>query len=501
MKTIEVRKFITTIWCLFVALFFSCSSLFVIGLVNNTGGYPNKEVEAAEINISNLEELKQFADNVNAGNLKEYNIVYLKSDIDCKGETIAIGTRDNPFTGYFDGGYNTISNFKITYIKDYDPTSDFNTDVGGLFRVVNGAMIFALRVYNFSASGQPSYQLSNVGGLIGAAIGSCHIYESIVDTFSCSNSYIKTVSGIIASGSATIQDCLVKNVTTSNEFYAFGPGAWSNNSKKSSDISSVVCYGCSSIKGMVSNGVNNIAHKLSDYYTYDTGDGFEGLSDIGVSKDDIWYYCSDYSYWPMLTGYMDWKDVFISVNDATLGSVSPTSFEIPSDANLTFSSNTFTIMIYGNYVVATPKNAQGRVVWTCDSATSYTANFQKITFYLEFPKLLGVDPICTSGSFVESTKKLQLSGSETVEVGCKYENNKTIVYYKIGNCRVEYHLDLKYTMLGNSDYGSFLYGDDGGYTSLGITEMPTRYTSMKDGFTYLLQNINPTLKSYGTEFG
>ncbi len=111
--------------------------------------------------ISNLEMLKAFRDDVNAGNSYAGKIVILTNDIDLGNEEwTPIGTSSKPFSGSFDGQGHTISNLYIN--KEVGNIASSNRQ--GLFGTIvpSGATYFKnLTLHNADVTG--GY---HVGGLI-----------------------------------------------------------------------------------------------------------------------------------------------------------------------------------------------------------------------------------------------------------------------------------------------------------------------------------------------
>ncbi len=432
MKKLGVKSSIFKIVGLVISLVFA---FLMVSLFNFERSNEDLSIDAMDyITISNLSELQTFASNVNSGKYNSEGVyAFLLADVDCQGQTISIGTKTYPFKGTFMGGNFTISNFKIGYLYDYDPTSDYNTDVGGLFRHIQGASINNLRVYNFSDSGSSvKYRLSNVGGLVGAASGNNSIDNCIVDTFSSTNSsLVKSTSGIVASGRATISNCLVKNVTCANDFYAFGPGAWSNSATTKSSCKDSIYTGSASSKGFSHGGSNSLSHSQSGCYGSDEGDNFVKISSISATKDTEWYFAHDYSAWPMLTSFMSWKTVTINVVN---GTADKNSIEIPKDATKTFSSSSNTILIYSQQVIASPTSAAYQCLgWTCNSATSYTCTFELNEFDIYFNLTSNVNAYYSvnGGSFTKITSYYSVKVTKTLEIEIEYGNySKQNSYYE-----------------------------------------------------------------------
>ena len=103
--------------------------------------------------IGNLEELKWFRDDVNAGNSYSKKYVKLTANIDLNNEEwTPIGNSSNKFKGIFDGGEKTISNLSIT---------GNNSDVG-FFGFTTDGEIKNLTLNNAKVSGR-----LDVGALAG----------------------------------------------------------------------------------------------------------------------------------------------------------------------------------------------------------------------------------------------------------------------------------------------------------------------------------------------
>lgn len=95
--------------------------------------------------ISNLEDLKNFRDNVNNGNNYSNKFVELNADIDLAGETwTPIGTAKTPFNGNFNGNNCTISNLVV---------NGGSSDDQGFFGRTNNGTIKNLTIKNAKVSG------------------------------------------------------------------------------------------------------------------------------------------------------------------------------------------------------------------------------------------------------------------------------------------------------------------------------------------------------------
>lgn len=120
------------------------------------------DIEAkADLEISNLEELKAFRDEVNNGNSYKGKVIKLIADIEL-GIWTPIGNVDNPFEGTFDGQKYTINNLKATNymgIKNYM----------GFFGNVNNGVISNITFSNVSldlTKGEVDYYVGIVAGYV-----------------------------------------------------------------------------------------------------------------------------------------------------------------------------------------------------------------------------------------------------------------------------------------------------------------------------------------------
>ncbi len=132
----------------------------------DTTWYDGNE-EATEYILDTAAELLGFATLVDGGNTFAGKTVKLGADIDLKyAEWEAIGSKDHPFSGSFDGQGHTISNLKIT--KEVGNIAASNRQ--GLFSTIKpvGATTFSnLKVHNVDVTG--GY---HVGGVIATSDGS-----------------------------------------------------------------------------------------------------------------------------------------------------------------------------------------------------------------------------------------------------------------------------------------------------------------------------------------
>ena len=189
-------------------------------VVNATIAEANyEEVEASKenvIEISNANELMNFAAAVNGGNNYQNTLVKLTNNIDLTGYSYPsltgfdpIGTEAAPFAGIFDGQNHTISNIYINSVKPGETTNTINV---GLFGVINNAMIKDLTV---SYAENCSLYANNFGGIVGLSNGTstlknCKITGSVVENSE------DTAGGLIGKAVGTGEDKL-KVIDCTNE--------------------------------------------------------------------------------------------------------------------------------------------------------------------------------------------------------------------------------------------------------------------------------------------
>ena len=153
------------------------------------------ESDTTEIEISDVDALVSFRDAVNSGSLSECNAV-LKADVDISGmEWVPIGTKDNPFTGNFDGAGHTIKGLTITKYSDYVgffgcaqnanisnvKITEANINIPG----TNGSVSAAILVGGFSAMTPSSV----------AKIDNACVYGDVTVTSAADNVYAAAICG------------------------------------------------------------------------------------------------------------------------------------------------------------------------------------------------------------------------------------------------------------------------------------------------------------------
>ena len=166
------------------------------------------------IEISTEQQLKDFRDDVNAGNSYEGKAVLLTSDITLSGNWTPIGTYseetpddhyldvevNKPFKGIFDGCNHTISNLQINSTEDYQglfglvidgtirditiASEGSSVKAGGVSGVIVGTLYgFSGNIYNCVNNANGEFSATGggiVGGLIGQhTVSNCKNYGSI----------------------------------------------------------------------------------------------------------------------------------------------------------------------------------------------------------------------------------------------------------------------------------------------------------------------------------
>lgn len=196
--------------------------------------------------ISTSDQLKAFAQAVNAGTQVTENLYFRIADlmqtptIDCSnlnGTFVPIGTSDHPFKGTFDGNG---SNLSIAYLT----VSVENTDgCNGLFGVVDGGTITNVTLHTCSFNGG-----ANVGAIVGELInGSVTNCQVIHCTLTSGDARSVTAGGIVGLVSkGTISNCKVNGATTLSA------------SSNYTDDKQTVCYSfAGGIAGWVYNASGN----------------------------------------------------------------------------------------------------------------------------------------------------------------------------------------------------------------------------------------------------
>lgn len=191
--------------------------------------------------IYTAKELKQLADEVNAGNSKSGVTYRLANDIDLAGqEWTPIGTEEKPFSGVFDGQGHTVTGLKIT---------GTSTSFGkGLFGYVDGAgggpkaRIWRVKIQNAEID---TRECGEVGALVGWYGGNTDPIEAcamIGGSVSVDNgSFVGGLVGRLKGG--TMQNCYATGSVQSRQDVGGLVGlAWENAKIQN-------CYATGSVQG------------------------------------------------------------------------------------------------------------------------------------------------------------------------------------------------------------------------------------------------------------
>ena len=108
----EKSKKLTSV---FLSVIASIAMAFALTFVATPASTNAAQAAEADLTITSVQELKDFAAEVNGGNGYAGKTVVLDADIDLAGEEwTPIGTNANSFKGTFDGGNHKIQNLVIT---------------------------------------------------------------------------------------------------------------------------------------------------------------------------------------------------------------------------------------------------------------------------------------------------------------------------------------------------------------------------------------------------
>lgn len=225
------------------------------------------QVASADVTISNVDELKAFRDDVNAGNNYAGKYIQLTADIDLHDvdDWTPIGNSTHKFSGYFDGNGKTISNVKVLGSNDY--AGFFGYILGNGMTETAQPTVKNLTLSNVSISG--NYY---VGGLAGQGY-TCKV-ENVTVTGTVSG--VRYVGGLCGHVYTYFEDCHF-NGTATCSFDALGGIAGAGDCR---------AYSCSVI-GTVS-GSNWVGGVI--------GNGQEGTSvcdsyiNATVSTSSNWYF-------------------------------------------------------------------------------------------------------------------------------------------------------------------------------------------------------------------
>lgn len=184
--------------------------------VNN--GYPTLNASGSDVPddiaflynptaINSVSKLDEFREQVNSGNLTNEAYFQLTDNITLSGDFTPIGTKQNPFTGTFDGNGYTISNLRI------NSTTAKGVKYVGLFGYVSAsARIQNVKIENLIIEEGATHAGAIVGYSEGATILNC----SVKNTTNAQNINIlasRSGGGIAGTSEGIIKDCAVENTT------------------------------------------------------------------------------------------------------------------------------------------------------------------------------------------------------------------------------------------------------------------------------------------------
>ncbi len=489
-----------------VTIIFSLSLIFLLSLQDENKNHQN--VQAADLTISNLSQLKSFITDVGNGNSYSGKIIELSSDIDMSAYSfLPIGCKSTGtfsgnttiFKGKFYGNGFTISNFTLQGMEFSDAVDyDVNLKVNGFFGIVgDGAEIKNLCLNNFKVQMPFGSPITNVyvGGLVGqysgsssATIKNCQITNMEVIKSSGMADYNKYIGAIIGrkggTGSIIIQDCYVENFKvslSSEDWYVDYTIA---------KVGTAFCThrGSSTVKNCLVNGATIVTSSSRDTTIYDFADAPSGyvtitscytskqttytnysINAVGGDTGVIWYHSSQYNNgWPKLRVFIDWKDVNFSANPSNGGTLSQSNIKIPRDATgFTVNKQPGVIVILDQTVTATANdgyNIKSSDPWTTNSETSYTANFERKSVNVDFGppidengnEIPGVEIEC-----VEETANVSASANTSASYNIPYDTeisvniveNKLIYSWITGGKKysIKYTIPEKYEVVEPKD--------------------------------------------------
>jgi hypothetical protein len=242
-----MKKFLAVLLCICMM-----ASLCVIGVGAETQSSTPSGTLGTEQNpytINNLQELKDFAADVNSGKTYSGEFVKLTANIDLSGaEFTPIGVAhfpnskhdttndpDRPFCGTFDGNGYTISNFKVsqtdaekaananaTHTKapgtnDYDHNLDVDNHSKGLFGYVEGGTIENLTVSRATITGGNA-EAAVVGTLENGTVSQVDVYNSNVSgAYENAGAVVGRAYGDTSVTGCYVSDCNI-NLPTDNPY-------------------------------------------------------------------------------------------------------------------------------------------------------------------------------------------------------------------------------------------------------------------------------------------
>ncbi len=535
MKKLGVKSSIFTLVVLISLIFAMISSIFFNFRSSRT---ERGVVEAADLTIETFEGFKSFIKSVNGGNNFSGKTVLLAKDINCDGYTFyPIGTNEEnlytskdavvPFAGTFDGGGHTIRNFDIedAFAHYYGGGAGELYGCGFFAALDKGASVINLRLYNYQiysthtaySPTSMAYSGSSIGGIAGflgmdgsgkARIENC-IIENCYIFYESEFEIVVAVGGILGGNphvGAVITNCLIIDLTIVGQsaFAIENVGGIVGNDPSSGD--SIV-----SVSDCVVNTDNWYYATLTpssgctvNYFTSQTAtdchSSANSTSGLGCSSEGgrsiantPWYHYTGYNDgWPMLRLFMDWTKIGVRSYDESLGTVSKSFVEIPTDLMSGFAYNPKQnpLNIYSQTVEAKPTSGYEFSKWAMiieNDGYVFIAYFSRRGYYFTFNNIGSFSPQCST---FETGTTIKVYAGDSVEVKCEHSKDYTTITIQIGSNLVVYQItETKYTV---NSYGTVWYQPSGqGMSSFEIKNLSSYYNSLTLGSTY---TITPTVK-------
>ena len=190
------------------------------------------------LKINNVEEFRNFMNEVNSGNTYEGQYVYLLENIDLENQewdvigSYADGTTRNAFSGIFEGNNRTINGLNISKNQDYLGLFAYNT---GTIRDI------ILESGNISG-------VSRIGGIVSVSVGTienCHNNGVNITATGKTDETNVLIGGIVYSSEKDISYCSNSaNLKSESGGYVAGIATLVGNSSKVSN-----CYNVGDIQG------------------------------------------------------------------------------------------------------------------------------------------------------------------------------------------------------------------------------------------------------------
>lgn len=414
------------------------------------------EVRAADVTISNLDDLKKFANTCFSNNNQPSTtdkLVVLNSDIDCKGETLNIGLLNGYikypiFNGTFDGQGHKIYNFKMDQfykVIDYVPGGGYHVTLTtlGFFRHLGPkATVMNLKLSSFSSVSITPNAASAmvVGGIAGYMETGAKIDSCVVENFT-HNQYANVyVSGIFAYGNGTVSNCYVENINGENPANNIGAitvtagigpcltGFYWTGSRYQFEAKNAVISKCIVNKSgyAYTSDISEVSNVTNCYSSPKQVTGLN-FSHLGGNTGTTWYYAEDYNDgYPLLRQFTllkDWKNVVFNVQNNLVSA--PKSITIPADATKTYSSSGDTIIIYNQQVKANKVEGYNVKGWITNNVFSYTIVYEEIILKLTFNTTSGNAKVAPDKTSVD------VKFGVTINFEADYTNN--VYKYVINN--------------------------------------------------------------------